>query len=138
MSSRLVVDTNVLLRFFLDDHPTQSAAVRLWLERAFRQRDPELILVATVITEMINTLRQEVPAKTHGQILDVLDALLDMPFTIVDRAIVEAATVRYRQLRARDLEDCLIAAYATALAEGRLATYDRSLASLPGIVAVAP
>ena len=108
------------------------------MRRAFSRRSPEVLLLPTVLTEMVTAFRENVPAITHAQIVDALEALLDMPFTIVDRDIVEAAVGRYRGLRARDWEDCLIAAYATALAGGRLATYDRSLASLPGIVAVAP
>lgn len=138
MSSRLLIDTNVLLRFFLNEHPPQSSTIQRWLQQTFGRRDPELILVPTVLTEMVAVLRTSRPVPTHQQILGVLDALLDMPFTIVDRLVVSAAVEQYRQARARDWEDCLIAAYATHLAGGRLATYDRSLSQFPGIVAIVP
>ncbi|MGH2632553.1 MAG: PIN domain-containing protein, partial [Tepidiformaceae bacterium] len=138
LTSGVVLDTNLLLRLFLDGHPVLSSRVEAWIRQAFSARQPELIVLPTVLTEMVFAFRVNVPPFTHAQILAVLDALLDMPFTVVERAVVEAAVEQYRLVHARDWEDCLIAAYATQLAEGRLATYDRSLSKFPGIVAVAP
>ena len=137
MSGTVVIDTNLLVRFLLTDHPTQSAAVRSWFERS-RRRRTQLIILPTVLTELVTVLRLSRPPLTHQAIVSALDTVLGMAFTIVDRAIIQKAWELYRDLHARDWEDCLIAAYSMAIADGHLATYDQKLSRIPGLVPFQP
>ncbi len=138
MTSRIVIDTNVLLRLLLGDHPVQSPAVSRWFERQAQRRDRELVVLQMVITEAVRVLRLPPYLRSHSHIITIIDAILGLPVTIDGRDQVVLALDLYRSSSARDWEDCLIAASALTDREDALATYDRKLARLPGLNIIAP
>ena len=134
---RVVVDSSVLLRVLLGDSPVYSPAAQKWLAGAHRRGSTPVIL-SIALTEVVTVLRRAKDQRSHAEIVSALDSILALPVQVEEREVIEAAVELYRGRHARDWEDCVIAAHAIKFAEGRLATYDRSLASLPGVVAVAP
>lgn len=138
MTDRIVVDTNVLLRLLLNDHPIQSSAVDRWFERSVARRRPEAVILQVVIVELLRVLRAGPYGFPHAQLVSTVEWALGLPATIEGRDVVESALGLYRQSLARDWEDCLIAAHAIAHADGALATYDRRLAQLPGLTVITP
>ncbi len=66
-----------------------------------------------------------------------LEAILILPLVILDRPIMQAALALYRDHH-NDWDDCLLAAYATVQAEGRIVSFDRGLGRVPGVALVQP
>jgi len=132
-----VVDTNVLLRLLLNDHPIQSAAVRRWIERP-RTRSHQPVILEIVVTEMVRVLRQPPYALGHDALANAIEAVLDLPVEIDREPLMMRALELYRGGTGRDWEDSLIAAFAEQNSGGALATYDRRLAQLPGLQVIAP
>jgi len=66
-----------------------------------------------------------------------LKALLDLPVEIPERAVVARAAELYLEGRAGWL-DCYLGAYALALGEGKVLSFDGDLGRLTGVSGVAP
>lgn len=107
------LDSNVLLRIFVDDTPIEHSEAARALLRSAERNSVRICLV--VLVETIWTMR-----RTFGfgrtAITEFVVELLDRPeFAIEDREIVEAALEMFTEFRRVDFADCLIAA---ANAEG--------------------
>jgi predicted nucleic-acid-binding protein len=89
------VDTNVLLRMFVDDNASQAKAARALIEADERQDDP-IIVTAIVLVETEWSLRRNFGyAKTA--IVEIFDEILsDLGFLFDDRDAVDAALDAWR------------------------------------------
>ena len=102
------LDSNVLLRIFVDDTPIQHSQMARALLRSAGRSSVRICLI--VLVETIWTMR-----RTFGfgreAITEFVIELLDRPeFEIENRGIVEAALEVFIQFRRVDFADCLIAA----------------------------
>jgi len=120
------VDTNVLVRLFVDDDAAQGAAARALVSDA--ARDGESILVTPlVLAELAWSLRSNF-AFVKAEILDALDQLCrNAAFVVDDRTAVEAAVDAWRDGGA-DFADYLIAALARERGATTTMTFDRKAA----------
>jgi predicted nucleic-acid-binding protein len=111
------IDTNVLVRVLVDDHPEQCAAARrLWLTN-------QIWIAKTVLLETEWVLRSAVGA-SREEILRAFQLLLADPRVVIeDRATVERAVDGFKA--GMDLADALhLASRGTS---ERFVTFDRRL-----------
>jgi predicted nucleic-acid-binding protein len=100
------LDTNVLLRVFIDDTPEHNAAARNLLRGAARN---DLRICLIVLVETIWTMRRRF-GFGRTAIAEFVTELLDRPeFEIEDRDLIEAALAAFLDFRRVDFADCLIA-----------------------------
>lgn len=120
------VDTNVLLRMFVDDNPAQCAAARALLDSATRAADP-ISLTPLVLAELEWSLRSNFD-RAKAEILEVFDQILSHTgFVISERDAVDAAVSGWRSGKA-DFADYLISAVARDLGARTTMTFDRKAA----------
>jgi predicted nucleic-acid-binding protein len=125
------IDTNVLVRYFAQDDPKQSAiAVRL-IERSLSpQAQGHVSLVA--LAELAWVLRTRFDAAKDTVIDIVTHVLADERFAVQSRPAVWAALDAYRHA-AVDFADALIAALDRAQGCTHTVTFDRRAARLEGV-----
>lgn len=124
------LDTNVLVRYIMQDDPQQSAQASHAMERLNADEPGFISIVATV--ELAWVL-DSCYALSRNQISDALEALLRTKELVVDRAeSVSRATRAFRATKA-DLADCLIAACAEAAGCTHTLTFDRGAARHAGM-----
>ena len=122
------LDSNVLLRYLLKDHPGLSPrALSLVADNA-------CFVSRAALTEMVYTLESYYRAP-RADVCRALDTLLGLDRTTVeDRAVTERAVVWYRS--GMDFGDAMIAA--SSHASVRVVTFDRDFARLGRKLRVAP
>jgi predicted nucleic-acid-binding protein len=123
------LDTNVLIRIFVEDNIGQCKAARALVAGC---RPGELFVSALVLAELVRVLRRRL-AKSVDEVVDIVDRILEAPeFTIGDQALLEDALGIYRTGRS-EFSDCLIAVTALRAGADRLLTFDREAAlHVPG------
>lgn len=131
-----LLDTNVLARLVLNDVPEQREQAAAAISDAARNGD-RLFVAAITISELVFVVRGAVYGLDRSAIADVVQSVLDLPITVLDRAEVELALDLYRDVHP-DWDDCLLAAYARTRAGGRVLSFDRGLARMPGLSLTAP
>ena len=101
------LDTNVLLRFFIDDDPVQAEAVK----RGFREtqaRGERLFISTIVLCEALWTLRGKPYKFDRASLADMVKRLLkNTLFEVQDRDLVHKALRDYQNGRA-DFADYLV------------------------------
>jgi len=117
------IDTNVLVRAILADHPHETAIAQQLLSQV--AADKKFFISSYAILEMVWVLK--VKGKSQSQIIEVLLDFLDSPgVTIGQREILVTAFEIYRQSKV-DFGDCLILAEGGAYNTHRLASFDKAL-----------
>ena len=124
------LDTNVLLRYLLQDDELQGARAARAISQAAVRNEP-LLLSAIVLCEALWVLERSYgydrPALGH-----VVDALLDTRgFELEHRAQLREALDDFRMSRA-DFSDCLIGRIHDTLGCRQTLTFDRGLRSVGG------
>jgi len=136
VAAEVLLDTNVLLRHLLQDHPEQSPASTALLERI------ESGVLAGWITpmavaEMVWVLSGSTYGLTRDDIRDGLSALVEIPGL---RVVDNRALLRALELYA-SLSIDFIDAYHGALAEatgGVVYSFDRHFDRIPGVTRLTP
>ncbi len=125
------VDTNVLVRLFVEDDEKQSEAAKLFF--AARSPSDPAVISFVVVAELVWVLRNPYSFNLE-RVADLLAALLESgDFLVERREIVEAAITLARGSRV-DIADCLISAIAADLGATSTATFDRGAARhIPGM-----
>ena len=124
------LDTNVLLRYFLDDDPLQSPQARRIMS-SLTSADPGWVALPVVL-EFVWVLSSKNRAR-KSSIAAALEQLLAQDAIVVEQAKVVALAVgRFRFSRA-DFADCLIAVSAKAAGCTRTVTFDRMAARDTGM-----
>jgi predicted nucleic acid-binding protein len=128
--TKLILDTNVILRFITQDHPVHSPAAESLLRLA-DAREVELVLEPWVVAEVVFTLESFYELDRQSIAESVL-ALLSLPGVLTARGmVVRDATKRYRSTTV-SFVDALLAA--TAVAEGLpVASFDRDFKKFPDV-----
>jgi predicted nucleic-acid-binding protein len=115
------LDTNVLLRYFLDDDPVQSLKARRFID-SLSPTNPGWVGVPTIL-EFVWVLESK--SRAHrGKIATTIEQLLAKDTVVIERdGVVAQAVARFRFSRA-DFADCLIAASAHAAGCSETVTFD--------------
>lgn len=128
----IAIDTNVLLRYLLQDNESQANRAK-----ALIQNDTLILITDIVLVETLWTLKGEKYRAGKQALIDVIESLLQEPtLTFKDDTTVWLALQDYRQTNA-DFPDALIARKAVffALSKGEPCsgtyTFDRRALALP-------
>lgn len=116
------LDTNVLLRYFLNDDPVQSPLARR-LMGSLTSTDPGWVGLPVVL-EFVWVLTGKNRAQ-RGSIAAIIEQLLAQDIVIVEKAEVVALAARRFRFSRAGFADCLIAASAKAAGCSRTVTFDR-------------
>ena len=123
------LDTNVLIRVFVEDDAGQCRAARALVARS---GPGDLLVSVLVLAEFVRVLRRRLK-KSLADTLEILDRIVEAPeIRFDDRAALDDALSVYRQGRS-EFSDCLIVAIARRAGADRVATFDREAATvIPG------
>jgi predicted nucleic-acid-binding protein len=119
------IDTNVLIRFFMDDNTSQAAAARSLFETSQEQREP-LLVVPHVLCELVWVLQASFRL-ARTEIVDILQKILVREVFVFEREqTIQRAIHHYRQGRAA-FSDYLIGEMAVAAGCRDTVTFDKAL-----------
>ena len=127
----IALDTNVLVRYLVDDDAEQAEAARALMDRLTSEQPG--FVCREVMLELVWVLRH-----TYGHSADRIAAVLE-ELVATDVLVIEVAAdvarsaVRYRRGVA-DFPDLMIAAAAERSGACPLYTFDRKAARLPDVV----
>jgi len=129
----LGLDTNVLVRFLVQDDADQFERARRLIRREVGQNEPVLIsLLVLLETEWVLRSRYALP---KADILGAFSSLLEAAeLQFEDEAAIEEAVFNWRDSAAQ-FADCLINARHRRLGCRATATFDSKAAKLPGFIA---
>jgi predicted nucleic-acid-binding protein len=128
------LDTNVLLRYFLNDDPLQSPKARLAMAM-LSPSNPGWVGVPTVL-ELVWVLKSKNRAP-RNTIAAMIEQLLARDAVIVERDATVAQAVRRFRFSSADFADCLIAASARAAGCTKTITFDQIAARDAGMELIA-
>jgi predicted nucleic-acid-binding protein len=124
------VDTNVLIRFFMDDDANQSATARRFFEASKEQREP-LLITAHVLCELVWVLNTSFRL-AKVDVVEMIQGILESDIFVIDREpLIQGALLSYRRGRA-DFPDYLIGEIAAAAGCRDTVTFDKLLKGSPG------
>ena len=125
------LDTNVLVRWLMDDDAAQCAAVVRARAAALAAAE-RLLVPVTVLLELEWVLRSRY-GLDRVPVAAVMDALLSVPELHVQaESAVERALMLFKQDGAPDFADCLHVGLSEQAGEGPLLTFDKRAARLDG------
>ena len=124
------LDSNVLVRYLVQDDPKQSALATRFIERTLSSDDPGF--VSTIVLCEIAWVLGECYGADRKGVREVVEGLL-----ATKQLVIEQAEVVWKALRAwegvlADFSDALIGQIVTAHGGDRTVTFDRAAARLPG------
>lgn len=121
---QLILDTNVLVRFLVQDDPKQSAGASKLIAAA-QSGDTELVLDRMVVTELIYVLMGHYK-RVRVDVANTILAIVQSPFVRADdESLLIDALLRFRD-HGVDFVDAWLAAKAAALSFP-IASFDRDL-----------
>lgn len=106
-----LIDTNVILRYLLDDHSRFSPKARVFME-AISKKTKKAKIPAVVIVECIYVLEKfyQVPKK---EIIDKLSSILNFKGIVnPDKSAILKSLFIYQDTNV-DIVDCILAAFST-------------------------
>jgi predicted nucleic-acid-binding protein len=125
------LDTNILVRWIVDDDPRQVLRVQRLFEEAQEQEAP-LFVPSTVMLELEWVLRSRYEF-AKATVLSAFNALLEtQELEFQDEPALERALSFYRQSSA-DFADCLHAGQCGSAARAPMITFDEIAARLPSV-----
>ena len=125
------LDTNILLRLWLNDEPAQNRRIDALL--AEHGSMPGSLLVSDVVlAEAMWTLRSTYAQGKAAQLLAVRSLLEEAAFAFEDREAVLLAVSMFED-GSCGFADCLVAAKHARLDCDFTATFDRRMRKLPGV-----
>ncbi len=133
----IAIDTNILLRHFLQDHDDHSPRASALLQ-AVRKGEARIFCPATVVFETIHVLhgRARIPRTEIGWALANLIALPN--FVMADEPVVTAALDFWMLQSPLDYADCYHLALTRTLGMTEIYTFDRKMDRYPGVDRVEP
>jgi predicted nucleic-acid-binding protein len=125
------IDTNILLRLWLNDAPAQNKRIDALLAK-HGSTPGSLLVTDVVLAEAVWTLRSAYDQDKAAQLTAVRSLLEETAFAFEDRVAVERAVAMFEQCSCR-FPDCLVAAKHDRLGCEFTATFDRAMRKLPGV-----
>jgi predicted nucleic-acid-binding protein len=125
------IDTNVLLRLWLNDDPAQNNRIDALL--ATHGGMPGSLLVTDVVlAEAVWTLKSAFEQDKRAQLIAVRSLLEETAFAFEDRESVAAALSIF-EASSCGFSDCLVVAKHARQGCDFTATFDRGMRKLPGV-----
>jgi len=124
------LDTNVLIRFLVEDDAAQLAAARKLIRKCVNAGET-LYVPVTVLIELEWVLRSNFGFDKSTVIQTLSQLLSSVELSFESEAALEVALVLYSQGTA-DYSDCLHVALASAAGEQPLWTFDKAAAKVDG------
>lgn len=131
------IDTNILLRHFLQDHDDHSPRASALLH-AVRKGEAKIFCPATVIFESIHVLhgRTKIP---RADISWALSNLIALPnFVMEQMPVVTAALEFWANQSPLDYANCCHLALTKELGIAQIFTFDRKMDRFPGVERIEP
>ena len=125
------LDTNVLVRYFAQDHPEQSLRATRLIE-SFSTQEQGFVPLVTM-TELVWVLRSSYNT-TKEDTIAILDDLLHAIGIVVENAAVVAQAIRVYAESNADFADCLIERSAHSAHCTHTVTLDEKAAKTAGMV----
>lgn len=124
------LDTNVLVRYFAQDDPIQSAKALQLIERRLTEDEPGFIsLVALVETVWVLQRRYRRDAR---DVVAIIERLLQAPVVVIENAAEVFLAMTEVQEGRGSFSDVLIGALGAKAGCSMTLTFDRKAARLPG------
>jgi predicted nucleic-acid-binding protein len=125
------IDTNILLRLWLNDDPVQSKRIdQLLAEHG--GLPGSLLVTDVVLVEAVWTLKSAFEQEKHAQLIAVRSLLEETAFAFEDREAVAAALTLFES-GSCGFADCLVVAKHARQGCDFTATFDRGMRKLPGV-----
>ncbi|MEO8280827.1 MAG: type II toxin-antitoxin system VapC family toxin [Ideonella sp.] len=125
------IDTNILLRLWLNDDPAQNKRIDALL--AEHGGTPGSLLVTDVVlVEAVWTLRSAFDQDKDAQLIAVRSLLEETAFAFEDREAVAGAITLF-EAGSYGFSDCLVVAKHARHSCDLTATFDRGMRKLPGV-----
>jgi predicted nucleic-acid-binding protein len=122
-TKRIVIDTNLLIRYLVNDDSRKAQIVDTLLKKAGKG-DIRILMPSIVVAELVWVLESFYKMET-AEIADLVDSILNTPgLAVSDDSIVRSALKRYRT-KGVDLVDAWIAAYAQDKGANEIHTFDK-------------
>ena len=128
------LDTNVLVRYIMQDDSRQSAQATAVVESLSPESPGFVALVTVVELECVLSSAYDV---AKAPLADVLEELLRTKELVVERAEIVWQAPRLFRRASADCADCLMVRSAAAAGYDRTVTFDRQAAKGCGMVAIA-
>ena len=125
------IDTNILLRLWLNDDPAQNKRIDSLLA-AHGGTTGSLLVTDVVLAEAVWTLRSAFDQDKHAQSIAVRSLLEETAFAFEDREAVAAALTLF-ETGSCGFADCLVVAKHARQGCDFTATFDRGMRKLPGV-----
>lgn len=119
------VDTNVLIRYFLDDDPSQADRVEAFIRECAAKGD-QVFVSCVVLCEFAWTLRSAF-RKRDAEVLRWIEELLDSEPFVVERDDAVRSALHWARSSKGDFPDYLIAQIAVENGCEFTVTFDRAL-----------
>ena len=125
------IDTNILLRLWLNDDPAQNKRIdELLAEHG--ALPGSLLVTDVVLVEAVWTLKSAFEQDKHAQLIAVRSLLEETAFAFEDREAVAAALTLFES-GSCGFADCLVVAKHALQGCDFTATFDRGMRKLPGV-----
>jgi predicted nucleic-acid-binding protein len=125
------IDTNILLRLWLNDDPAQNKRIDALLA-AHGGMPGSLLLTDVVLAEAVWTLKSAFEQDKHAQLIAVRSLLEETAFAFEDREAVAAALSLF-EAGSCGFADCLVVAKHARQGCEFTATFDQRMRKLPGV-----
>jgi predicted nucleic-acid-binding protein len=127
------LDTNVLVRYIMQDDAKQAAKAAALVESLTLEAPGFVSLVAVVELGWVLSSSYDL---TRGQVAQTLDLLLRTKQVVVDRADQVLSALRVFKAGSADFADCLIARTAVHAGCDRTMTFDAGAAKSAGMTLI--
>lgn len=136
-TKRIVIDTNLLIRYLINDDSRKAQVVDTLLKKAGKD-ELHILMPSIVVAELVWVLESFYKMET-AEIADLVDSILNTPgLTVPDDSIVRSALKQYRT-KGVDLVDAWIAAFAQGKKANEIHTFDKKhFKGIDGITVVQP
>lgn len=125
------IDTNILLRLWLNDDPAQNQRIDALLAQ-HGSAPASLLVTDVVLAEAVWTLSSAYGQDKQAQLLAVRSLLDELAFAFEDRDAVQAAVTLF-EAGTWGFADCLVVAQHARQGCEFTATFDRRMRRLPGV-----
>jgi uncharacterized protein len=136
-TKRIVMDTNLLIRYLVNDDSRKAHIVDTLLKKAGKG-EIHILMPSIVIAELVWVLESFYKMEAD-EIADLVDSILNTPgLSVSDDSIVRSALKRYRT-KGVDLVDAWIATFAQDKGADEIHTFDKKhFKGIDGITVVQP
>lgn len=122
-TKQIVIDTNLLIRYLVNDDSRKAQLVDTLLKKAGKG-EVNILMPSIIVAELVWVLESFYRMET-GDIAELVDSILNTPgLTVSDDSIVRSALKRYRT-KGVDLVDAWIAAFAQEKGASEIHTFDK-------------